>query len=294
MQAQDKYEWIRQYTEGKLSGEELKNFETQVANDSEFAEMVQVYTVEQYVGGTLTGTQLTIFEQALQNDTALVEEVALHREVQTLMKQDAKQKLKNELKTLFATEEKTSEQQPAQLSPKVVQMKERRRWMWAAAAILFLIVGPVSFLLFNRPVSEQALFAEYFEAPPMNMSLRGPGAQDKAILQLQQQAQFVYKSGRYNQALPLFQQLTRLDAERPEYHLYTGICLLADGYAAESLYSFQQLAAHPIYNEPAEWYLALAHLQLKKRELAHLELGKIAANTQHEFSGQAKELLQKL
>lgn len=77
MNLQEKYEWIENYLEGNLEGEELMQFEAKLAQDPAFAEEVEQHrlfidTIEQFAQRKQLKAQMNIFHKDLEKHKAWV------------------------------------------------------------------------------------------------------------------------------------------------------------------------------------------------------------------------------
>ena len=281
------HEWIRQYFDNELSEADVAEFRLEMEENAEFAEDVQIYQIEQFIAGELEGVHLQKFEQKLQTDKSLKAELKLHQKVQEMMQKQAEEQLKSELKTIINSADN------GQQGGKVVSISRRKWAFWAAAAMLFLVAGPVYFILVNQPTSGQDLFAQHFEPYDINMGLRG-SSEAVDIQKLQTQAKAAYEQKNYDTAIDLLTQLSEKEPAKPDYKLYIGLSQLASDNPDLASPIFESLSTDPTFDEVAEWYLAMCYLKKEKLEMAKAKLGNIAAKSNHEFKKQAAEILEKL
>lgn len=239
----------------------------------------------------MTEEELKLLDGYLENSLSEAERLAVEERLRT--EADLQAKLQ-ELRTLRdglvqygrkQTLEKLRELEATQ--PEIEKSVWQNRWLQMAAAVSVLAVA--SFLLW--PAKNTSIYsASYFEPYPnvVMPSVRGVASQDSTI---KHQAYRAYDLGDYKKAVALFEAL-----EKPDEGvlLYLGNSYLAMGDAKHAMNAFQQLTVnYDVFDEQAEWYIAVCYLKLENRPEAIRMLGQIASKT-GTYQERAETILKKL
>jgi tetratricopeptide (TPR) repeat protein len=153
------------------------------------------------------------------------------------------------------------------------------------------LVGVVSVLYLGREAAYEKLFTEYYQPyPNIASSVRGELTDDKLQGAMQQ-----YDAGDFKAALKLLQEILAAEPDNATAQFYAGICYLKSHEAPKALANLQRVIAQhdERLTEPAEWHVALVHLQ--KNDLANAKAtlnGIIAKNGI--YKEQAMKLLEQL
>lgn len=160
-----------------------------------------------------------------------------------------------------------------------------------AAGIAALVIAAAAYLLW--PAEPGSSMAAVYEPYPMYLNTSsGESPPDKLL----ETAIANYQSGDYAAALPAFQGLITITIHNAPYHFYAGICQLELGRPVEASIHLEEVSTREDarFQQPAEWYLALAYLkQEDKKETAHRLLEKIIRE-EGGFSQLARQLLKSL
>ncbi|MFK7925791.1 MAG: hypothetical protein AB8H47_27835 [Bacteroidia bacterium] len=160
-------------------------------------------------------------------------------------------------------------------------------WLAAASVLLITLAG---LWYFNRPTPAPQYFAEYFEPYRAPVNIRsGPGA-----THLWEQARLAYSEGDFTLAAERFASITNT-AGVPTYlrDFYWGVSLLSQDEpdARTAISRLEKVAGLTTdYQEPATWYLALAHLSLDQKDEARAYLMRLRVYR----SAEAREILEEL
>lgn len=167
---------------------------------------------------------------------------------------------------------------------------QKRRWLYVAAAAVALL-----FVIFLWPqqtekVEPLALY-EQFYAPAELPSFRAEEPDSSWEVALT-----AYAQQQYEVAIPLFEAALADSAFafRPTALLGLGIAQLETGAPESALISLEAVAETSALGPEAQWYKALALLNLQQVEAARKQLETIAAKSNHYQHGKAVELLGKL
>lgn len=149
-----------------------------------------------------------------------------------------------------------------------------------AASILLIIV--ISVLYFIDTPNHQALVATNFEPYDNILTVRG----EKEDLD---EGMMYYESGDYKTAITLFENYP----ENTNAQFYKGEAHLAVNEYDAAINSFELvITAHSIFNEIAEYHLALAYIGREDINVAKAHLKAIAADS--DFYSKAQSLLDEL
>lgn len=227
-------------------------------------------TIELYLKHELQGQELQAFEEYMNSDADFKKEVEtqqfLYRGANKVGEDEMRAKLKNIRKAVLdGTQEETD--------GKVVSISQKKKinpvFRWSIAAAIIIALGAAMFWLFPQSSTPQDLFASYYKPYSEEVSVRGV---DNASLI--GQASLWYQNGDYQKALNVFQKILRTEPENAEIQLVTGICQLELNMMADAIQIFRDVK-NPLYQDQAQWYLAMAHLKQGDLGNAKLILQKI-------------------
>jgi TolA-binding protein len=212
-------------------------------------------------------------DKALQKDPNLLEKAIRYREV---FSQEVQKQARKQQKSGF----------------------DRR--LLAVAAVILLLLMPFSFWWYNNQgasnLSAQQLYAQHFEAPMVNGSMRGDSG-------LSEEAAYIealdrYGKGQYDAAITAFETylnqrqgtpITRTDIRA---HLYLGISLLEADQPAIAMTHFNAIFDHGDNDLlfDAEYYRAWAYVRLGEIDQAKAVFQQIASKP-HRYREAAQRVL---
>ncbi len=230
--------------------------------------------IERYLLGEMPPDEATQFEADLLRDPQLAAETDTMRRL--------RQDLRNLDEANFLAEMRQigQELQPA-------PTRSNRRW-WALAAVILLLLVPTLLLLQPWGGSGSGdLFAEYYSTYPDYTQVRD--SEDPNF----RSAMDAYNAGDMDAAILSFDAFLSTDPDDLEGQLYAGIAQLEARQAERALELLAPVrSTDNAYSEVAEWYTALAYVQLGRVEDARPRLQVLAGGG--EFGEQAAELLDEL
>jgi hypothetical protein len=239
-----------------------------------------IQSIELYFENKLTQEEAMVIEQRLENDT------------------DFKKLFKNykqaiESVNLFGRQ---------QLKDKLQQIKFNRfskpvRFILFRIAAIFLgilfISLPVYYIAFHKSNSER-IYDNYFI--PYNDIVTEKGIASNTQ-QLLSSVMFDYNNKKYKEANIVFSKISQTNIANDTILFYYGISLLADKKPVQSISIFKKLKEDKtsIFNDygMSDWYLALAYIKVKDNPNAIKILNDLV-NKNNDYSGKAKEILEKL
>lgn len=189
--------------------------------------------IHEYLQGTLEGTELTIFENRLQQEEAFAESVAKEQTLLSGLKKAGKNQLKKKLaKVQAGLEEKgffdtQAEKKPPPIPATKVASIFNRRNLAIAASLLILVIAYFSFPTASSINIDEA-FANHFpyedkisESIKDEISEIGYANNEKALQAQLLAALTAYNQQKYDEAIPLFNQVL---SQQPD-HLYAQLYL---------------------------------------------------------------------
>ncbi|MFK7905084.1 MAG: tol-pal system YbgF family protein [Chitinophagales bacterium] len=250
--------------------------------------------IEAYLSDAMTKTEVVDFEQQMENNEELSAEVELFRSLNNVMYDKGAlnlQKTMNEVGTSFFQHKET---EVVDTSPRIGAWS-RQRWAIAASFLVFVVSTLLIWQIQSgSAVSEEALFAQYYETYDLNQNVRGEGDSSNAILKsgIQQ-----YKSKEFAAAVQTFLPLA---AAQPQNDV--AVFALAHAYLNQNppkldlaKQQFERIttANTTIYVPKAQWFLALIALKNGDTEQAKILLKEVVASGD-DIAGKARKLLEEL
>ena len=242
---------------------------------------------ERYLEGDLSDQEQMDFESKLKSDSNLAEEFEMYKSVRSeiSVKIESEDKLLSLKETLDALntehfkEVETEESQPAEA--KVVRMN-RRVWLTVAAAAAVLIAV---FLVFNPFQSEWT--NQYADLPTANFSERGTPEDDLLI------AAESYNAGDYKKAVGAFTTYLATNPDDAEAHLFKALSMMGNSEYEDAIDELETIqSGNSLFVEDAQWYRAIAYLQLGLNDKCLVVLSQIEKGSR--WFGKAQNLKDKL
>ncbi len=217
---------------------------------------------------SLDEKELSLFQQKMQKED-FAQQVA-----EESVRLSSRSKLQTELKKIH--------------TEVVSSQPRRRRRMAMAAAFGIFILSITLYYFFTKEIPSnhsEIAFAKYFEPYPNVFEQRGtPGSEDQKL----RRALVAYDRQNYAEANLLFAALLEKEAPENSYTpFYYAISLLAKQQAEEAIPLLEAILSNEsaLLKSEAQWYLALAYLQINQKETAR----KILLDFQSESKGFKKE-----
>ena len=109
------------------------------------------------------------------------------------------------------------------------------------------------------------------------------------------QAVTSYEAKNYTTAIPLLENILKVAPQNSEVELILGDCLLSINKTEEAIEHFNALVAKTsLYNDPAQWFLALSYLRQNRIEACQKALQTLIQTPQADYYKEAKALLLKI
>lgn len=241
--------------------------------------------IERYLNGEMTSAEQRAFEQQRTTDTALAEAYEAELSARNWAKDAGRLELKKKLQQVDA---QMLQETPAQMEAggKVLPLWIKRVLPIAAMVIIFL--GVYQFMVSGSLTTSEVYDTYYtvYESPSV---LRDSGDESKINWET---AARLYSERKYREAIPYF---SKAEAEVPQYlaAFYKGMSNLnLDGpYYTRAIAAFDTvLQTDNDYREQAQWYKALALLQIQQKEEATALLKTIVENKSYNYQN-AEDIL---
>lgn len=237
--------------------------------------------VEKYFDEELSAAEMQHFTERMKSDesfkTLVEQEKTLISAIRFQGMTDDLQYLKNLESTLDTS--------------KIVPLHapSSRKWYFAAAAAVALIVVLAKVFITPSPSSEE-LFQAYYKPYP---NLFEPTVRGEVKVTKRTEAFQAYEQGEYQKAAAMFSTLLK-EKEEPGVLLLLGNCNLILGNVEEAKQNFTTLNSD--FDEldiQAKWFLGLCYLKSGDVEKARTMLTELG-QTEISYADKAKELLEKL
>ncbi len=241
--------------------------------------------IERYFENDLSSDELAAFQKRLSNDPDFAKAFQLERELMEGIEAFGNEQLRKQLEMIHSEEtgevETTDEEEdepPSFVSPfdpelvggKMVKMVGRKWWLAAAV----LILGLVARVLFweSNPTPQQ-LYAIY-AVHEFNFTEMGTSEE------LLSNAEGLLKAEKYEESLPVLDTYLEANQNDKEVMKAKGIALLETGKYEEALDIFREVGqASPIFENEANWYIALTYLKQGKIKNCKKALSAISATS---------------
>ncbi len=207
----------------------------------------QFNLIDRYLLGKLNSEELKNFEQQMKMDQSLAKQVEQQRKAVQFLEIVRDNEMKDKLKTIHQEVRDGKEAKTRTLSGR---RKILMAVFGAAASVLLLIF---CYNMLSKSTSPEQLYADYFQTYN-GLAVARDQSQDSVLVQAVQ----LYQQKNYAAALSSFQGLAPL-TENTMISLAIGVCQMELNNPQSAMLQFQQLLDDPLYQEPAQWYLALTY-----------------------------------
>jgi cytochrome c-type biogenesis protein CcmH/NrfG len=247
--------------------------------------------IELYLTGQLKDKDLKEFEQTLESNEAFAQDVEIMRDLEEAMDDfEYEKELSSKLKFLgkkYITEDIVEKKSTTRVVPIF-----RKRWFVAATILLVVIAGGLLFQNAFQLNANTDLFATYYKSYPSDLLTRGEN--DNAYSEIVE----LYNENDFIATVSLLEKrLTNKPNDTASKILLGNSYLsLEPANVEKAIETFKPLADDKknVYNETAQWYLALSYIQNKQNELAEPILKSLSLKEYGKYPKLAKELLKEL
>lgn len=242
--------------------------------------------IDRYLDGTLEVAELEAFEKALEEDAQLSREVEIQRELRRGIRSKGNDLLKDRLRKIHAEEITDAQPVSESASPKKGRLIPMRWPMLGAVAAVLLLIAV--FVLFPGKPEPEQLFAQNYEPYEISLVQRGDDADALA------KADEDYRSGNYQAAILSLESLLQNQPANAKLHLVLGICYLETDQLPQAREHFELALNNSLYQDKAQWYLALTYLKQGQIEEARNYLDPLSQDQNSTYRERAQDLLGKL
>lgn len=248
--------------------------------------MNYINQIDDYILGKLSPKEEEDFRQQLLIDSNLAQEVKKRELMRDGLEALGNQKMKERIKavrTEMLDNEKNSS--PPKNRNGIIPL-----WIMAAAAIF--ILGFVGWqFLSPTEIDIEDVFAKSYQPYIEDFGSRGTNTAKEYL-----QAGAYYNEKNYSAAIPLLRNILKTEPQNSEVELVLGDCLLSTNKTKEAMVHFNSILERKtnLYNDPAQWFLALSYLKQNKIEACKKALENLTKNAKADYHQEAKELFSKL
>lgn len=241
----------------------------------------------QYLDGELNEYEKQQLIEKLKNDPSLREKLNIIKDIDLLLGDRHLESLEESLKEIEAQHKGEHALIPSISAPK--------KLLWLkAAALIIILVSAASYFVFhfsNTPKNPDDLFAAYYEKMPADFTTRSQDTQQDDF----NSAIKLYNENDYSQAIVGLNKVIQKDQSNNAAQLFLGICYIETKQFEGAAAQFEKVIKKhdPLFEEHAEWYLALSYIKTNKPGLAKPLLSKLV-NSKAFYAKQASDLLKKL
>ncbi len=242
------------------------------------------HLISKYLDGELSIDELSRFEETLTQDQVLQSELELYREVEDALSDREVLSLRAQLNELH--EEFTPQIERISGKPS----KKRIRFAVAAGIAIAISLGTYG-LLFNNP-SGNRIVSQFYRPYDVTLVNRSSNSElDKAL----REGLMYYDNKEYVKAIPLFNEVLRLNPRNIASHLYAGISQFEIEDYKDANESFVKVIEHNdnLYIEQADWYLGFCYLMMDEKDKAIAQFTKVK-NGDGIYRKEARKILRSL
>jgi len=239
-------------------------------------------TVEQFLANELTPSEVAAFHKELLSDQDLAEELKLSEYIDSALIKDDIIELRRKLIAANRANKEIKSGMP------VIQMKTRKWWYAAASVMVLCTLSFIFYLQTSRNVSNDELFAEYYNSENIVDLKRGDENIVEAVIRFQQND--------FEKASQLFRGIIEKDNLNMAVWFYFGISSIETKKYENSIHAFTTIINQNdnLYIEHAQWFLALCFLKNNQVKNATDQFKVVASNPDNFHRQEAIAILDKL
>ncbi len=234
--------------------------------------------ISRYLEQEMTAEEQASFEQKLEEDPQLEQE--LEEEVRARAAIAASAYLDRKARLMARGLAEESSARPLLGRPMI----------WAVAAVVAILIAFWGIQQVNRPLSNEDLFAQYYQAVPFQSGVRGS---EEDLFEAAGNAYQAKDFSRASQELEKLLQDSNFSL-RPKALYFLGLSYVERNELDKAHEAFKQVPSGSVYGPAAQWYMALVLLKSEKREEAKKALQRVLEGPVQSYQAQAKVLLQSL
>jgi hypothetical protein len=314
------HEQIDDYLNNEMSGEEVAEFEKELATNSWLAADVRLHAdieksvmesdvinlraelsnimetqasyhqefdeIEQYLENDLSAAELAEFETSIFENKGLRRDVKLHRDVELASSETEIMDLRDNLRNIRKDIETSEEKSVVKLNVGWQSVFVR----YAAAVVILLAVG-ISLVVKLQPVSNNQIYDKYFINTEAIGTSRGENNDDMTLMRGKE----LFNSQNYEEATLLFQLVIDKDKNNaiPRFFLGNSYQNLKKPIPAIEEYKMVVSNKENTYRDLAEYNIGLCYIIQDDRKSAIEQFKRVASNG-NEYRQQAVAILKEL
>ena len=239
-------------------------------------------TIEQYLANEMVPSERAAFKKELRTNPELAEELKLSQSIDSALMRDDIIDLRQKLITANDASKVVKAEVP------IVRMYTRKWWFVAASMLVLCAVAATLYLQTPRHISNDTLFAQFYNSENIVDQTRGDKNIVEAIIKFQQK-DFVTAS-------KLFKSILDKDNSNIAVWFYYGISNIETQNYDNSIKAFSKIINQNdnLYIEHAEWYFGLCYLKDNQKDKAIDQFVSVASNPDNFHRQEAKNILDKL
>lgn len=252
---------------------------------------------DRYLDGKLSGEELINFERSVKEDPALARELDRYKKLNAVSEKifaddSVDQQAQDDIREYKQLD--TEKDIDMQHFRKSLDMADRRRFspVWYAAAVMLAGMITVSIvLLVNKPGGMAEMYASYYEEyHPSDKIFEITRSNDDLYFAVQ-----VYEAGDLSRAGLLFNELSDSTEFAPFSHFYLGLMYIQQEKWEAAIGSFNQVitCGESDILIDARWYLGLCYLRIENASAARRQFD-ILSESENEYSKRARKILKHL
>lgn len=248
---------------------------------------MNIERLEAYTNGRMDEIERNAFENELSQDTELAEMLDLYLDSEAVIEQGIANDLRSQLEG-WAAEEQAPATEPMKPATKVVSLRARMV-QWSVAASVLLVVGWFGLLQNSQQYSDNALYSSYYEMPDATAVLRGNATEHPLAAAAEAMEASDYKTAESEFRNIAADSEYYAQAQ---YYLGHTALQQQQYDAAISAFRTAADQKDMKVSEKADWHLVLTYLAAKRTSDGDFEklLTEIINNSNHSFHEPAKAL----
>lgn len=240
-----------------------------------------------YIRGELPEKEARKLEAEMEVDHELRKEVNFHRKLMKGLEKQLKTRVKAKLKEKEAEENSEGSRFNTWIKPLY------NYWRLAAMIIIILTGGIFGAFFWDTEPSDSKLAQNHFEPYPNHITQQIRGKEQGKENPLLMNAMNQYSAKRYDKAIKNLKKVINRSEKAALAHFYLGNAYLAKSKGEQAALHFKSAKRKDLptkFQNPNQWFLALAYLEQGKNSKADELLDKVKERSNDFYKKQAKEL----
>lgn len=264
----------------------LRNSISKIIEEEQMISYSEIKRIDDYLMNYLDFKEQQEFEELSSENPKLATEVHLNREINNALLENDIMDLRSTIGNI--TNEEHEDTKMRQLIPNRFNTKTSRYIGVAASVAAVISVGVMT--LNKEKTSAEELYKNVYHPYEATGLYRSDAVASPEIIGID-----LYNEKNYSGALDRFKIILNENSEHPICNFYSGLCYQQLGDYKKAITSYQNVIDERdnLFIEQAEWYKALAQLQINDLKNAYQSFSLIVKNNGY-YSKNAKEIIGKL